>query len=165
MLRHVFIWSVSKQRIVSITTHVSPRLDLRCFGRKIYLFWKDSFKFSCVKSASVYNPTVRSASASNTWLFHATLRFVCLCMCGACTMCVDIYDVCACVVMCIHICGNGGKEGLLVLSSPGTQQGYTIIFYLIPLGQDLPLSLSQAEASKPGQSSCPSLTPHPVLGL
>lgn len=165
MLRHVFIWSESKQRIVSITTHVSPWLDLRCLGRKIYSFWRDSFKFSCVKSARVYNPTVRSASASNTWLIHATLRFVCLCMCGACTMCVGINDVCACVVMCIHIWGNWGKGGLLVLSSPGTQQGYTIIFYLIPLGQDLPLSLSQAEASKPGQSSCPSLTPHPVLGL
>lgn len=106
MLRHVFIWSVSKQRMVSITTLVSPRLDLRCLGQKIYSFWKDSFKFSCVKSASVYNPTVRSASASNTWLIHATLRSVCLCMCGACTMCVDIHDVCACVVMCIHIWGT-----------------------------------------------------------
>lgn len=63
-----------------------------------------------------------------------------------------------CASMCV---GTEAKGGLLVLSSPGTQEGYTIIFCLIPLGQDLPLVL------EPGRSEqdCPSLTPHPVLGL
>lgn len=64
--------------------------------------------------------------------------------------------------MCV---GTEAKGGLLVLSSPGTQEGYTIIFCLIPLRQDLSLFLSLAEVSKTGQSPCPSLTLHPVLGL